>query len=263
MEPIRLEGWKQAWVLPAGSTGTVNLSYTPDGAYHLSLVVGAGLAALLAVLALWPRRLMPGGKRLRAGEIVGTRALADIGSGWLSRWLVLPLGLVFGVWVAGVVGAALVALILLFMWWLGRGAPKKLRHAKPGSPAMGGRMLQRLAGPWTVTVSLVLAGGAMALGTYLASYMPFHDITAMFGSALRGWVPQLLCLPGLARLVLSLGQRGDGLDADADPPTTASEQEPKDGAETTDSGDGETIDGRSDDDGGSGTSTPVTEEART
>lgn len=263
LEPIRLEGWKQAWVLPAGSTGTVNLSYTPDGAYHLSLVVGAGLAALLAVLALWPRRLMPGGKRLRAGEIVGTRALADIGSGWLSRWLVLPLGLVFGVWVAGVVGAALVALILLFMWWLGRGAPKKLRHAKPGSPAMGGRMLQRLAGPWTVTVSLVLAGGAMALGTYLASYMPFHDITAMFGSALRGWVPQLLCLPGLARLVLSLGQRGDGLDADADPPTTASEQEPKDGAETTDSGDGETIDGRSDDDGGSGTSTPVTEEART
>ena len=103
----------------------------------------------------------------------------------------------------------------------------------------------------------------MALGTYLASYMPFHDITAMFGSALRGWVPQLLCLPGLARLVLSLGQRGDGLDADADPPTTASDQEPEDGADTTDSGDEETIHGRSDDDGASGTSTPVTEEART
>lgn len=267
LEPIRLEGWKQAWVLPAGSAGTVTLSYTPDGPYHASLAVGAGLAALLVVLALWPRRLLPNGGRLRAGEVFGSRALPEAGSGWLGRWTVLALGLAFGVWVAGVVGLALVALILLGMWWLGRRAPSKLRHAKPGSPSMGGRFLPRLAGPWTVTVSLVLAGGAMALGTHLVMYMPFHDITALVGGALRGWVPQLLCLPALARLVLALGQRGDGLVADADPPSvlerTTPRRDPEDGADTPDPVAAEPTDGRDQGGGDESPLDPETEEART
>jgi arabinofuranan 3-O-arabinosyltransferase len=84
---------------------------------------------------------------------------------------------------------------------------------------MGGRALPRLAGPWPVAVSLGLAGLAMGVGTYLALYMPFHDVTEVFGGALRGWVCQLLCLPALARLVLALGQPGDGESADADPPS--------------------------------------------
>jgi arabinofuranan 3-O-arabinosyltransferase len=132
---------------------------------------------------------------------------------------VLPLGLAYGVWVAGAVGAALVAVILVCMWWLGRRAPRRLRHAKPGRPSMGGRTLPLLAGPWPVAVSLALAGLAMGAGTYLALYMPFHEVTEVFGGALRGSVSQLLCLPALARLVLALGQPGDGEDADADPPS--------------------------------------------
>jgi arabinofuranan 3-O-arabinosyltransferase len=132
---------------------------------------------------------------------------------------VLPLGLAYGVWVAGAVGAALVAVILVCMWWLGRQAPQRLRHAKPGRPSMGGRTLPLLAGPWPVAVSLALAGLAMGAGTYLALYMPFHEVTEVFGGALRGWVSQLLCLPALARLVLALGQPGDGEDAEADPPS--------------------------------------------
>ncbi|WP_150239053.1 alpha-(1-_3)-arabinofuranosyltransferase [Nocardiopsis quinghaiensis] len=219
LEPIRLEGWKQAWVLPEGSAGTVTLTYVPDTAYQRALAVGAGLAVLLAVLALWPRRLLPGGATPRTSPPRGARALPDAGPGWMSRWAVLPLGLVYGVWVAGAVGAALVGLILLCMWWLGRRAPRRLRHAKPGRPFMGGRLLPHLAGPWPVAVSLGLAGVAMAVGTYLALYMPFHDVTGVFGPALRDRVPQLLCLPALARLVLALGQRGDGEPADADPPS--------------------------------------------
>ncbi|MEE2047491.1 DUF3367 domain-containing protein, partial [Nocardiopsis tropica] len=122
------------------------------------------------------------------------------------------------VWVAGWVGAALVGLILLCMWWLGRRAPRRLRHARPGRPSMGGRLLPHLAGPWPPVVSLGLAGLSVALGTHLALYMPFHDVTEAFGGALRGWAAQLLCLPALARLVLALGRRGDGDPADADPP---------------------------------------------
>lgn len=79
---------------------------------------------------------------------------------------------------------------------------------------MGGRALPHLAGPWVVTVSLALAGLTTAVGTHLSVYMPFHDITETFGTALRGWVPQALCLPAMARLVLALGQRG----AETEPP---------------------------------------------
>ncbi|MFF8766181.1 alpha-(1-_3)-arabinofuranosyltransferase [Nocardiopsis dassonvillei] len=219
LEPIRLEGWKQAWVLPAGSAGTVTLTYAPDTAYHRALAVGAALAAVLVVAALWPRRLLPGGAAAGAAAPRGARALPDAGPGWLGRRVVLPLGLAYGVWVAGAVGAVLVAVILVCMWWLGRRAPRRLRHAKPGRPSMGGRTLPLLAGPWPVAVSLALAGLAMGAGTYLALYMPFHEVTEVFGGALRGWVSQLLCLPALARLVLALGQPGDGEDADADPPS--------------------------------------------
>ena len=221
LEPQRLEGWKQAWILPEGSSGTVTLSYTPDTSYHASLGIGAGLAVLLAVLALWPRRWLPGGKQPHDGGPVGDRNLPEAGPGWLARRAILPLGVAFGVWVAGLAGAALVSLILLVMWWLGRAAPKRLRHARPGTPTLGGNMLRRLATPWTVAVSLTLAGVAMAGGTYLAMYQPFHNVTELLGSGLRGWIPQLLCLPALARLVLSLGQPGDGMDADADPPSAA------------------------------------------
>ncbi|SHK86090.1 arabinofuranan 3-O-arabinosyltransferase [Nocardiopsis flavescens] len=217
LEPIRLEGWKQAWLLPAASAGTVTLSYTPDAAYHRALAAGGALAALLAVAALWPRRLLPGGRAAAAGEPRGARALPGAGEARPSRWLVLPLGLAYGVWVSGWAGAALVGAILLCVWWLGRRAPTRLRHARPGSPSLGGRALPHLAGPWPVAVSLGLAGLAMAAGTHMAVHLPFHDVTDVVGQPLRGWVAQLLCLPALARLVLALGQRPDPAPADAHP----------------------------------------------
>ncbi|MGW9553901.1 alpha-(1-_3)-arabinofuranosyltransferase [Nocardiopsis sp. NPDC055551] len=209
LEPVRLEGWKQAWVLPEGTAGTVTLEYTPDAVYHRVLAIGGALAGFLVLLALWPRRLLPGGRRSATEPPRGGRALPTAGPGWLPRPVVLPLGLAYGVWIAGWAGAAVVGAILLVIWWLARRAPKRLRHAKPGRPSMGGRALPHLAGPWVVTVSLALAGLTTAVGTYLSVYMPFHDITETFGTALRGWVPQALCLPAMARLVLALGQRGE------------------------------------------------------
>lgn len=52
---VRVDGWEQAFLLPAGSSGTVELSYAPDRPYQAGLV--AGLLAALALLALaWRRR---------------------------------------------------------------------------------------------------------------------------------------------------------------------------------------------------------------
>jgi len=34
LRPVRVDGWKQAWVLPAGTTGTVTLTYLPNALYR-------------------------------------------------------------------------------------------------------------------------------------------------------------------------------------------------------------------------------------
>ncbi|MBB5432793.1 alpha-(1-_3)-arabinofuranosyltransferase [Nocardiopsis composta] len=204
LEPIRLDGWKQAWVLPAGSTGTVLLSYQPDGMYHLALGVGAALALLLGVLAL---------RRPRRRRAAAEPAAA---AGRIGRAPLLAVAPLYGAWVAGAAGAAVAAAMMLSVWWLSRSPSSALKHAKPGRPALGGAVLHWLAGPWTVLACVAAAGLSTALGTYLAMSMPFHDISGLLSEPLRGWVAQLLCLPALTRLVLALGEAPRG-SADPDP----------------------------------------------
>ncbi|MFJ6660277.1 alpha-(1-_3)-arabinofuranosyltransferase family protein [Streptomyces sp. NPDC091377] len=56
LSPVRLDGWQQGWLVPAGEGGTVKLSYAPSTTYDAALIgSGAGLAALIG-LALWRRR---------------------------------------------------------------------------------------------------------------------------------------------------------------------------------------------------------------
>ncbi len=54
--PTRLDGWKQAWFVPAGAAGRVELVFTPGEQYALVLRLGGGLLLLLAVAALLPAR---------------------------------------------------------------------------------------------------------------------------------------------------------------------------------------------------------------
>ena len=56
LQPVQLDGWKQAWVLPAGTSGVVTLTYQPAATYRDAIV--AGLAALLLCLAA---SLLPAG----------------------------------------------------------------------------------------------------------------------------------------------------------------------------------------------------------
>ena len=59
LTPVRLDGWQQAFVVPAGHGGTVLLSYRPARIYHLALVASAAAILVLLVVAIWPvlRRL--------------------------------------------------------------------------------------------------------------------------------------------------------------------------------------------------------------
>ncbi|MGN9893324.1 alpha-(1-_3)-arabinofuranosyltransferase [Micromonospora sp. L31] len=55
----RVDGWQQAWVLPAGPGGEVRLEFAPDRAYRGGLAVGALTALGVLVLAAWPARRRP------------------------------------------------------------------------------------------------------------------------------------------------------------------------------------------------------------
>ncbi|GAA0957567.1 alpha-(1-_3)-arabinofuranosyltransferase [Actinocorallia libanotica] len=90
LKAVRLDGWKQAWELPAGSSGTVRLVYEPDLAYRLCLLAGGILVLLIAVLAALPGT----GPVLRpaAGRAPALRWAAP----FFGLWTAGPLGLVAG-----------------------------------------------------------------------------------------------------------------------------------------------------------------------
>ncbi|TQL69165.1 arabinofuranan 3-O-arabinosyltransferase [Nocardioides albertanoniae] len=59
LQPQRVDGWQQGWVVPAGDGGEVRLGFEPEHTYRLGLLAGAGGAVLVLALALvttWRRR---------------------------------------------------------------------------------------------------------------------------------------------------------------------------------------------------------------
>jgi len=114
LRPVRIDGWKQGWELPAGTAGTVKLVYLPDGPHWLALAAGLGGIALLALISVVPLGPRP--------EHVRTTAPADRSR--LSRWrapYATVAGLAFGYWIAGAPGMlALDAAGALTLWLRGR-----------------------------------------------------------------------------------------------------------------------------------------------
>ncbi len=67
LNPIRVDGWEQGYVVPAGHGGVVSLVMSADGPFRFWLAVGAALLVLLLVLAILPSR-RPG------SDAIGARA---------------------------------------------------------------------------------------------------------------------------------------------------------------------------------------------
>ena len=53
LTPVRLDGWQQGFIVPAGPGGTITLSFRPTGAYHLALAVSLLAVAILLAIAAW------------------------------------------------------------------------------------------------------------------------------------------------------------------------------------------------------------------
>ncbi|MBO4270963.1 DUF3367 domain-containing protein [Microbispora triticiradicis] len=115
---VRIDGWRQAWRVPAGTSGVVRLDYTPDRVYRVVLV--AGLAGLLLVVCLAMRPV-----RLRAPRAVRTRA------GAVDRRLLPAAAAAAGWWIAGPAGLAVVTGCVLAALWGGPALGRLLRSPLP------------------------------------------------------------------------------------------------------------------------------------
>jgi len=117
---VRLDGWQQGFIVPAGSGGNVMLTFAPAGLYRIALVIAALGAIALLIAAAWrPRRTRPA-----AADDAGPAALPGCPPagrfGWARAWLgLLAVGLLLLV-AGGPVVIAVPALVLLALRWPGR-----------------------------------------------------------------------------------------------------------------------------------------------
>ncbi|EGD53257.1 alpha-(1-_3)-arabinofuranosyltransferase [Gordonia neofelifaecis] len=61
LAPIVVNGWQQGWIVPAGTAGTVALTFDLDTPYRWAIGVGLALVVVLFAVAFWPRRGKPTG----------------------------------------------------------------------------------------------------------------------------------------------------------------------------------------------------------
>jgi arabinofuranan 3-O-arabinosyltransferase len=96
LQPIRVNGWMQGWVLPAGKSGEVVAEFAPDTTYRQALAVGAVMLMVLVALAgvTRGRREVPAAP-VSPGPAVGASILA--GGGFVVAG---PLGAVTAVGLA-------------------------------------------------------------------------------------------------------------------------------------------------------------------
>jgi arabinofuranan 3-O-arabinosyltransferase len=102
LTPIRVDGWRQGWLVPAGPAGTVHLTYRPATPQHVGLLVGALALLALVALAVVPGRRHP-----------GAAPAADLTERPWPAWASLGLAAVAGVALAGPAVLVLLPLLVL------------------------------------------------------------------------------------------------------------------------------------------------------
>jgi arabinofuranan 3-O-arabinosyltransferase len=207
LKPFRLDGWKQAWLLPAGTSGVVTLTYQPEGSYRAAIVSGLVLLVVLGFLALgwWPWR----GRRARwagagqpagsAGVEAGARGGPDRRHGGVVTAAlagVLTAALILaGLWLGGYPGAVILPVAAGAFWALAR-----YRRSSGSRPAGSRPAGSWLSGPWLLPGLLLAASACGAVGEYLLRSGDSSP-AAMW---LTSGIPQIICLVIIGRLAASL-----------------------------------------------------------
>ncbi|MBV9638886.1 MAG: DUF3367 domain-containing protein [Mycobacteriaceae bacterium] len=164
LAPVTVNGWQQGWVVPAGSAGTITLTFPSNELYRAGLGGGFALLPLLVLLALIPARRRPPADKPARPWCPGTAASAAavLAAGWV---------------IAGWGGVAVFAAALGVRYWLvGR---------RPGRSDM-------------VTV-VGAAASLIAAGTVLSLH-PWRSVGGYVG---HSWGVQLLASIGIGVLAAS------------------------------------------------------------
>jgi arabinofuranan 3-O-arabinosyltransferase len=98
---VRVDGWKQGWILPRGAATVATARFTPDSSYRGGLL--AGLLALLAAAATVPlsrrrsshraERDVPGEAKIPAVVVIGCAGAALV---FMAGWAGMMVGVVAG-----------------------------------------------------------------------------------------------------------------------------------------------------------------------
>ncbi|MGB3770108.1 MAG: alpha-(1-_3)-arabinofuranosyltransferase family protein, partial [Rhodococcus sp. (in: high G+C Gram-positive bacteria)] len=136
LTPVVVNGWQQGWILPAGLSGEVTVSYPADTWYRLGLVVGLILLAGLGIFAARRRAPDPGVEPTRT---------------WQNP-LVAYLGIAGSVWVIGGLAA---------LGWIAVLAAAAVAVSTRWGERVGGRALVVVAG-----LGLSLAGAGLSNGPW-------------------------------------------------------------------------------------------------
>jgi len=111
LTPIRIDGWQQGYLIPAGRAGTVTLTMSDDSLFRLLLLLGGLFLALLLLLAVLPSRKVPkdpGGERSPPSIwlLLAGAALALILVAGPVALVILPFALIARRWGNGVMAFA-------------------------------------------------------------------------------------------------------------------------------------------------------------
>lgn len=82
LQPVRLDGWVQGWILPEGLGGEVRIAFRPDLTYHIGLLAGGAGVLVLMLLNLG---YLLAALRERRGRPSGTVRPGG-GVRWPARW---------------------------------------------------------------------------------------------------------------------------------------------------------------------------------
>jgi arabinofuranan 3-O-arabinosyltransferase len=127
LTPVRVDGWRQGWLVPAGRAGQLELRYVPDRVHRGGLALGAALILALVLAAALPGRRRtwapPAPREVGARVAVGLAGLVVLALlaplpaavvllggwaawrlGWIERPAVVVAGLALG---AGAVALAI------------------------------------------------------------------------------------------------------------------------------------------------------------
>jgi arabinofuranan 3-O-arabinosyltransferase len=171
--PVTVNGWQQGWVVPAGTSGTITLTFAPNSLYRAGLAGGLALLPLLALMAWWP-------VRQKTGHLEPAPAAQPWAPGPWAAVAVLTAGAV----IAGLVGVVVFGAAICLQWAL-RDRPRRRDAITVGLSAGG----------------LILAGAAL-------SRHPWRSVEGYAGHAAGVQLLVLISLAAVAASVSPMSLRG-------------------------------------------------------